>query len=353
MRAELGDPRPEDWRSVATTMDPERRFLAANWFAPWAETTLPHARWRAPLRHMVCRDADGTMVGVFPFATQVMAGLRTLSLGGRYYPFRSVPVDAARRDEACRAIVEGFERYRKGVALRFGLVGSDDKAIEALLRVLRERGWRPYLYRRSNEHVVDLPGTLDEYRAQVGAKIFKKAAYYERRMARKGEVRLEMYNGLDAAAWADVVRDIGAIEENSWLQRKGGTMFFSGAPNQAFWRAVLADDEASRMARVWILYFDGAPASHVFAIDSGPTRHFLANSYIESVSDHRTGSTLYAHVFSDAIERGLRSVNAGEGDAGYKAHWGAVAKHKLHDWIVLRPGLTGRLLHALLRWKRR
>jgi CelD/BcsL family acetyltransferase involved in cellulose biosynthesis len=75
----------------------------------------------------------------------------------------------------------------------------------------------------------------------------------------------------------------------------------------------------------------------------------VANGYDEALKASNPGSLLSLDIFRDAIARGMRLVDWGQGDSGYKQRWGAQPGARMVDMILFRPGLVGALGHRLLK----
>jgi hypothetical protein len=50
-------------------------------------------------------------------------------------------------------------------------------------------------------------------------------------------------------------------------------------------------------------------------------------------------------MLQDSIRMGIKKVNLGDGDAEYKDRWSAKPGAQLIDYIFIRPGILGHLLH--------
>ena len=80
-------------------------------------------------------------------------------------------------------------------------------------------------------------------------------------------------------------------------------------------------------------------------------KYAIANSYDPALAKHSPGKLLYYRNLVRARERGIRTVDWGAGDSGYKQTIGAVQGPALRDWLLVRPGLPamlGRILKG--RW---
>ena len=105
------------------------------------------------------------------------------------------------------------------------------------------------------------------------------------------------------------------------------------------------------MAAGGLLRIDGAPAAFAFDLDTGDRRYAIANGYDPAFARQSPGKLLQYRNLVAAKARGIRLVDWGMGDSGYKQVMGAAKGPDLRDWLLLRPGLpalVGRLLAG--RW---
>ena len=103
-----------------------------------------------------------------------------------------------------------------------------------------------------------------------------------------------------------------------------------------------------------LLLVDGAPAAFAFDLDTGDRRYAIANGYDPAFAKQSPGKLLQYRNLIAARARGIRLVDWGMGDSGYKQVMGATKGAVLRDWLLLRPGLpalAGRMLAG--RWARR
>jgi CelD/BcsL family acetyltransferase involved in cellulose biosynthesis len=343
----------EPLRALRGRTRPEQALLAsAAWHTAWATAFLDTEHWRGPLRTIVVRGADGRAAGAMPLATLRVARQDLAALGGFYQPFRTLLVAREEAPAIGAAVAEAFAAADAAPAVRLGGCGDPDPGVQGFLRRLRERGWAIYEEPVGYAYAASLPSSVDELETRMGKRLLQNVRYYERKMQRSGRVEQRLYTGVAADEWSHALAELAAVEERSWMGRDGGDMRFSGEANGRFWRALLADEDASRAAHAFVLYLDGRPVSFVFALDSGTTRYVLANQYDEAVHAHRTGSILYRRLFADAIEKGRVRMHLGRGDTGYKAHWGAEPSIAMRDYVACRPTITGRAIFGALMLRR-
>ena len=147
---DLHQPDAGEWRALRRRMSPEVAFFGGGWIEAWAESYLPHGRWRGPCRYLSVRNARGELTGVFPFARMKFGPVEFRVGGGHFLPYRSVALAAvtdSRRD-TCAAMAEALIDYAPWrLGLRIGAISDHDKFISRD----RNRARRTGMARRNAE----------------------------------------------------------------------------------------------------------------------------------------------------------------------------------------------------------
>jgi CelD/BcsL family acetyltransferase involved in cellulose biosynthesis len=331
-------------------MPAEWGFLASDWVPAWSDSYLPFARWRRPCRYLTLRDESGALTGVLPLATMQFGPLKFAAGAGHFLPCRGVALacDPEVLGPACATLADALaDVIRPRVGLRLGPVAAHDPMCNSLARALQARGWAVATKVLGTSFVVELPQSVADFNNMCGG-ILKKANYYERRLRKTGTLEIAHHQGLAAEAWTKPLGEMAAIERNSWIPERHGSVVFDTPQAQGFWRRVLADDFLSASFRLWIMYLDGRPISFSCNLDAGKTTYILANLYDVAFKDHSCGSILARHVISGAIADGRKLIDWGQGDSGYKQRWGAKPGYAVHDLLALPPRPMARILKRLI-----
>lgn len=339
--------RVQDWAHVADTGPESRRFLRPAWYKAWDAAYGDDRNWRRPVRYVPVEDGAGSAC-VLPLATQRAGPFPFASLCGSYFPSRGIPFcgDPARLAAACLPVLRN-EGAAAGV--RLGPVPEDDPLLGALAPELERAGWQLLRRRIGTEFVLENPGGLDAYQSSLSGNRRKKVEYYWRKLHEAGAT--ELHHFTDAGAdWPAILHDIQTVEAASWVARTGEPRFL-GARNGAYWTRLTADPWFGRAINVWLIHHDGAPVSFALTLDSGGTRYVIANSFDERVARYSTGAKIYQQLIFDAFGRGMKAINIGLGDSGYKSGWGARPASPLIDIIAFAPTLRGRAAR-LAAWVR-
>jgi CelD/BcsL family acetyltransferase involved in cellulose biosynthesis len=342
------EPRAPDeaaWRLLTQCGDPEQAFLTRSWFSSWEAAYLPLDRWRGPVTWLVARSDDKRCWGVIPIARQAFPGVEFASLAGYYFPFRGLPLpsDESRLLDVCDAVVAYLHDTRRFSPWRIGPIVRNHPTVVALTQAFRRLGWTVLERPAGETHAVALEDDFDAYLRRVGASLIKKTAYFERRLRKQGDVsiaRLE-FSRETTAVQLDELAD---LERRSWVATdRDGVVKFADRRSRTFWEALLADPALNALVSIWAVRCNDRIVSYSLNVDSGLTRYTLANGYDEAFSIHSPGTILAYHVFKDATERGLRKLEWGQGDSGYKRRWGAVPNLPLSDLIIVAPGAIRRV----------
>jgi CelD/BcsL family acetyltransferase involved in cellulose biosynthesis len=194
---------------------------------------------------------------------------------------------------------------------------------------------------------LDLSQGIGALKEKFSASMLKHIEYSRRRIGKTvGEVTFERHV---MGASKDVIETLAAIEARSWLAKKGGELKFIGPANKVFWEQVGKNYGGNSEAVFWILRCGNQPMAFSAHIETEREVYVFANSYDEQWKSYSPGSLLTLEVLQDAIIRGKKTLDWGQGDSGYKQRWGARAASLLHDVILFQPGIQGDVLAWLAK----
>ncbi len=328
--------------SVAERGAESHRFLRFGWYA------AALAAYGGQAKTLVVEQDDAPVL-TLPFVPLGPRLLRIAAIPGCYWPFRSFGLALEAGEPALKAALSTLARHVNGI--RIGPVYDTDPAAAALIATARAQGWTTVDRAIGDNWSLDLP------RAREGepwprTSTLRKNRFHEKHLAEHGTSDWRFLSGAD---WPAAFADLGAVEQTSWIahatDRTG--MKFTADGHLAFWQAAVADPVLAGMFRAALLTVDGAPAAFSFDIDTGELLYAIANSYDPRVAKHSPGKLLYWRNLGAAQARGIRRVDWGAGDSGYKQVIGATVDAPIRDWLLFRPGLpalAGRLLGWL--WRR-
>ncbi len=326
-----------------------RAFCTAPWLRAWESAFLPGDGWHGPLR-IHAALADGECIGFVPLAEQRIHHLPVGSLAGYYWPYRTVcaSADPARCARFAAIMADHFTRHPPAAVLRFGPVIDSDEGLRALLDALRRAGWRG-MHRQAGENfALRLPDDPASLPACISHSLLKNINYRRRRIARTmGDIAFERHpvKGECAA----LLRDLQTVERASWQGAEGGTPKFVGCAEEGFWRNLAHTAPAGARPVAWLMRCAGRPIAYQVHIETAEVIYKIGSCYDAAWRTHSPGALLTYEIFSDACRRGVRHIDWGRGDSGYKTTWGAAVDARLYEVLLFRPGMLGRAAFALAR----
>jgi hypothetical protein len=318
-----------------------RGFVRAHTNAAWEQAYLPGNGWRGPLK--VIRAAGAELA----FARKRAGKLHMWALGGYYWPWRGVAVEPNAGEGALAGLAAELTRRPCGPVLRMGPLIEGDTDTQRFVSLLRERGWRGLKQETGQVFELALPASDEALQAQVSASLWKNIAYLRRRLDKQGTVSTERHR-LTGSCAAALLQRAALVEQGSWVAQQGEQVKLVGAQNQAYW-AGMAQDGGGPEVVLWLLSSGGRDIAYSLHLEHGPTMCIVANGYDEAWKASSPGSLLSLDIFRDAIGRGLRLVDWGQGDSGYKQRWGARPGARMMDLILFRPGLVGAIGCKILK----
>ena len=330
-------------------VDPRFAFGELSWLRAWAAAYTQEGDWRGPVRAYAAHDGVRCL-GMVALASQRLKGIRIKSLAGYYWPFRTLCASAepGERNRFAEEMAARFARRPPASVLRFGPISSNDEGINVLLSGMRSHGWLSLYKKVGDVFVLDVPKTPESIEERVSASLHKNIQYLRRRLRKQG-ARLDFERHALPEAGRDVLHDLQGIERASWVSTPGGHPKFDTPAGERFYTALTHVDSGGAQPVVWILRCDGKPIAFSFHIEAGDTIYIVANSYDEEWKRFSPGSLLTYEVVVDAGARGMRRIDWGRGDSGYKSRWGATASATLSDVLMFAPGIGGRAAFRLAR----
>jgi CelD/BcsL family acetyltransferase involved in cellulose biosynthesis len=326
---------------AAARADPRHAFLRRAWFESAVDDGV---------HTLVATRGDGSLIAALPTCEFGPALARFRAVPGSYWPYRSFPVAADADDSELAALLaDRLARRMLGRAWRLGPVYEDDATASPLIRIARRSGWTALSRRVATSFLLDIDAVQAEGKWPRGSTL-RKNRFHEKHLCSHGELEWRFVSG---AQWSHEIFDaLAEIERRSWLatETNGKDAKFMAPHNRVFWENAARDPLIAEMMSAAILYVGGEPAAFSFDLDVGHVKHAIANSYDERFAKHSPGKLLYYRNLMRGMERGLRLVDWGAGDGGYKSTIGAAPGPAIVDLLFVR----GRALAALIRpiWER-
>ena len=313
---------------AAAAATPDRRFLAPCWFK--AETA-------EPLHTLIARSSSGTCLAALPVSRR--GPLRTVP--GSYWPFRSFPVAEELSASRCKALFRSpLARRALGWAFRIGPICEDDPALLLIREAVRGSGYG-LIEREVGRCFIHDVDALPRDDPWPHASAIRRNARRERLLAEQGAVRWEFVRG---SRWSGAVFDqLAAIENASWIggEEDAGDCKFKAPGERARWERLSKDSDFAEYMSACLLLVGERPIAFSFDLDVGATRFGIASAYDRTFHQQSPGRLLHYRNTEEAIRRGIRLINWGAGDSGYKRQLGAVPGPRLLDCLLVRdiPGV--------------
>jgi CelD/BcsL family acetyltransferase involved in cellulose biosynthesis len=341
VRVELRRGLPEPIDDAAALADPGHAFLRRAWFEAAVDDGV---------HTLIARRGDGSLIAALPTCETGLLLGRIRAVPGSYWPYRSFSVAADVEDaELGVLLAHDIARRALGRVWRLGPVYEDDPTAARLLRVARTSGWTPLCRRLATSFLLDIDAVQTEGKWPRGSTL-RKNRFHEKHLAAHGKLEWRFVSGGD---WSREIFDaLAKIELGSWVAKEtsGKDAKFMAAHNRIFWENAARDPVLAEMMSAAILYVGGEPAAFSFDLDVGSVKHAIANSYDERFAKHSPGKLLYYRNLVRAMERGIRLVDWGAGDGGYKSTIGAAPGPAIIDLLFVRGGALAALIRPF--WER-
>ncbi|MEZ5758865.1 MAG: GNAT family N-acetyltransferase [Emcibacteraceae bacterium] len=336
------------WKSMDAGGAPGIRFLRKSWFQSWLNLVQSSNSWTRNIEYIYVDGTDSNCA-IIPYAYQKVGPLKFASLPGAYFPHRGI-VNTGPESVLIENAAAKLGEIPGIYGFRMGPVESNDPFVNALTEKLKQNSWKIITMTIGANYGMAPPASVEDYLSGFSANRRQKMRSHARKMDALGKVELKHFNDVDSAIWEKIFKDIETVESNAWVSKSGEPRFM-GREKQTYWNELVKDDFYKKALSVWIIYLDGEPVSKKVALDAGGIRYYLTSSYDEKVARFNTGVRMEVEFVSDAIVKGIKYINNGLGDSGYKTQWGSEYYNDLIDIIAFPPTFKGRFAYMLAKLK--
>lgn len=315
-------------------------FLRDGWFCrgePEAISTL------------VARRGDGSPILALPMRQLGPPGLRARSLAGSYWPFRSAAIDPTIGVGDMRAVLDHpVAQHAIGPLLRLGPIYHDDRLAQVMIAAADATGWHVLIRDMGQSFVQDFaePGSPDAWPSKSRRK---KVRRLTTRLEEQGPVTVRIMRG---AGWSrQAFHDLANIEDNSWVGRRtdrSGAKFLN-PQMMAHWQRAVVDPELAEMLTATLVYVADRPIAFSLDLVCGQIAYGIASSYDEAFAECSPGQIVTLHAVDAMLARGVRRIDWGAGDSGYKQELGAKPGSRIQDILVIRSASIAAALRP--RWE--
>lgn len=320
------------------------------WLSVWAGAFIGEGRWQGPSTIQQATSPDGSVRALIGLSRQRFGPLKVAAVGGYYWPQRGVGfVGRGEFKSAAEHLASSLDANTRPALIRMGPVAADDAGTQRFIAELTRLGWRQLRHPSGPVMRLALPDAPCELSRFASQSMLKNLVYLRRRLTKQhGEVRSTRFSLCDPDA-ASLIERLAAIEAKSWVTEDGGIPKFAGVRNKAFWSAFMHRKNLSWEPVVWVLQVGDSDVAFSAHIEAAGTLWIIANSYDAAWKPHSPGSMLTMDVLVHAMENGVRLVDWGQGDSGYKSRWGATEDTILEEHLLFPPNILGLALHTLAK----
>lgn len=313
-------------------------FLRAAWY---------RGNGQQPGRTLIVRrgqgDDGGAVIAAIPTVSFGPTLARARKVAGCYWPLRS-PLLA--RDCSVIELAEALHRPETarnlGPVWRIGPARVDDPTIVRFTAAAQLARWTVLSRPAGTGWLLDLDPAVEK--GSTRNSVARKLRAGWRKFEALGTPQWRYIRG---DQWNEgVLDDLARIEADSWIARTtdGSGAKFLTPEQRAQWLVALTDPVLAQSLCATILMLDARPVGFSFDCDDGPIRYGIASSHAEDLKHCYIGKHINYRAMDDATAAGLRIMDLGAGDSGYKREMGAVAGYDLADLLFVRNAVAARLL---------
>lgn len=225
-------------------------------------------------------------------------------------------------------------------------LSSEDLATNDLLDKLVKKGYSRRQVYRNPCFYFQLGCSFEEYfQKKASSKSRQNLRRREKRLFESSDVKVEHY--VAGEVTPEVLLRIAAIEQQSWLKRRGAAIL-----QKPFYQKLLLKMAQAGIGHVWLMTINGDDAAFEYVFISHKRLQFgwraFKLKYSSSVS---IGQILMMHTIRDACSNDILSMDIGHGKADYKSFW-AEDSYKVNR-VVAGYGIRGYLIatYYYITWR--
>lgn len=298
---------------------------------------------------LVARRDDGREILALPMRQLGPPALKARTLGGSYWPFRSAAVDeSAGVGDITAVLGHPIAQAAIGPLLRLGPIYQDDRLAKLMVAAADASGWSVLIRDMGQSFVQNLPAP-DSGEPWLGKSRRKKVRRMTSRLEEQGPLTVRIVRG---DAWSrQVFHDLALIEERSWVglrTDRSGAKFLN--PHMlAHWQRAVVDPQIAHMLVTTLLYVGDRPIAFSLDLICGAVQYGIASGYDDAYAEFSPGLIVTAHAMEDSMARGVRQVDWGAGDSGYKQEMGAQPGPRIKDILLVRSASVAAALRP--KWE--
>ena len=212
-------------------------------------------------------------------------------------------------------------------------IAADDQVVGQLIASLHGTGLGVHVRNDLSSWRVQLPGTWDEYVANLSKTHRKHLRRCERRQIGLGGAVL--HQATDEAEASRALEILIDLHQRSW-QVRGQPGAYASARFAAFHREVVPRMFARGLVQLNWIELGGAPIAAEYQLLGDGVLYAYQGGFDPDHHDAEPGRLAISSVIRQAIEQGLQAYDLLRGDEPYKAHWRAEPRRMLRVRVVPR-----------------
>ena len=302
----------------------------------WIQTFINHNRFEGKPCFIVVWNGS-KLVALLSLSVRSICGIRIgCPIGMNEPSYLGLLLDP-KYPEAIAVVAETWIREKVAHAFHNKYLSLFDKATQELLIELKKHGFIYHQGYNRISHCIELGCSFDEYfKKKTSSKSRQNLLRRERRLFERANVRVEHYAAGEVIP--EVLLRIAAVEEKSWLKRRGVAVL-----QKPFYQKILLKMAQAGIGHVWLMTIDGEDAAFEYVFISHKRLQFGWRAFnLKYTSSDSIGQILMMHAIRDACNNGILSMDIGLGEAEYKRFWADPA-HSV-SWVVAGRGFPGRIV---------
>ncbi|HET9406849.1 MAG TPA: GNAT family N-acetyltransferase [Candidatus Sulfotelmatobacter sp.] len=330
----------ESWEELLASYPLATTFSTPAWLASWWPS---FAKGQELLASGFFGDSRLVALALFSITRVQVAKavslkqLRLMGDGSNDSDNLDLPVLPGFEQQFATSLLDFLETERNSWDFaEFNTLPPDSPAAKVLKERMAARKWLVIEESRAAS-AIPLPNTWEKYLEQLSSEDQKNLVRYERRLGKRYSV--EMYRCSSESQIPKCLEALFEHHQARW-QAAGESGSFGVAERRAFYADLSRRLLSEGRLDLWALELDGQIAAVQFGFRYGRQVFQLQEGNDPRHAPDRVGFILRGHVLKQLIADGVQTYDFLGGALGYKARWGAQARHYF-DVHFARPLTMG------------
>lgn len=314
-----------EWKDLVSGLAGASIFDTYEWVTAWLDCF-----WRnKPISFLFFRK-EGSLVGIAPLLADRCGDIwcaHTFISPVNLHGNRANVICAENPAAVLEALLAYLGRERKRFRLAFPNALSTIPLASFLPEIAARHDMLTIVFPGIASPIIRIRGDWQSYLKSRSTHLAKEMRRKLKLLERAGRAEVLTVTSVDQCS--EAMQDILHIEKCSWKEQAGISL--SAMPHLAEFHQRFAEEAARRgWLRLYLLHLDSKPIAYVYGVVFQNEFYAFKTAYNHDYQKLSPGIVLFEHVFHDAFDQGLETVDLGLGD---ESRWKSELANDLREHV--------------------